>query len=225
MALGGPPPNASSAGGPRPMEALRAKRRSTMTTRRQRRRRVRRPWRFAAHVLVGRGRRRAGGEARGGVTRHGAAARWQSLRAAGSSPRRQSVGRPAATSREGRPVGRDLADLPSVLRRIADDFDHEKGESLNRTTAWAFTNQLGTDASARARYPRRQRRPAHHRLRGVAVGGRAVRPDLLLVFPKLKVVTLSANKILGQLGQGVESRRRASPSTATRTASETRRCS
>ena len=103
------------------------------------------------------------------------------------------------------PVGRDLADLPSVLKRIADDFDHEKGESLNRITAWAFTNQL------------KERMLAHARgthdgsvdllITGCEVSlwvGEQFASDLLLVFPKLKVVTLSANKILGQLGQGWE---------------------
>ena len=45
-----------------------------------------------------------------------------------------------------------------------------------------------------------------------------------LVFPKLKV-DAQREQDLGQLGRGWRSRRRASPSTATRTASETRWCS
>lgn len=37
---------------------------------------------------------------------------------------------------ESDPVGQDLSELPGTLRRIVEDFDAEKGESLNRITAW-----------------------------------------------------------------------------------------
>ena len=43
--------------------------------------------------------------------------------------------------------------------------------------------------------------------------------DLHKAFPKLKIVTLSANKLLGQLGQGFLHIRRDSPSTSNRTTS------
>ena len=92
-------------------------RRSTMTTRRQRP-----PPRpsavvFAAYVLVGAG---GGGGGWGSwwrcLTSTARRHAGRRLRAAGS-PRRQSVGRPASSSREGRPRRSRLADLPSVLKR------------------------------------------------------------------------------------------------------------
>ena len=201
-------PTRSSAGGPRPMEALRAK------------------WAIddddaaaaAAAATVGRGGSQlmswvgaGGGGGRVGklvAVSHvdGAAARWQTaLEQRALLLDGNPLVDPLPPRVKDDPVGRDLADLPSVLKRIADDFDHEKGESLNRITAWAFTNQL------------KERMLAHARgthdgsvdllITGCEVSlwvGEQFASDLLLVFPKLKVVTLSANKILGQLGQGWE---------------------
>ena len=77
--------------------------------------------------------------------------------------------------------------------------------SLNRITAWTFTNKLRqrlkwrNDASF-AKNPRQ----VDLLLTGCEVSlwvAEQFASDLHLVFPDLKIVTLSANKLLGQLGQ------------------------
>ena len=100
------------------------------------------------------------------------------------------------------PVGRDLADLNSVLQRIHDDW-HAPEESMNKLSAFTLQREL------------RKRMIAHERgehdgsvdllIAGCEVSlwvGEQFAADLHKVFPKLRIVTLSANKLLGQLGQG-----------------------
>ena len=99
------------------------------------------------------------------------------------------------------PVGRDIADIPSVLQRIHDDWD-EPSSSLNRLTAFTLQARL------------RKRLQAHAAgthdgsvdllISGCEVSlwlGEQFASDLHRLFPALKIVVLSANKLLGQLGQ------------------------
>ena len=99
------------------------------------------------------------------------------------------------------PVGRDLKDLPNVLAKIQSEWDNPT-DSLNRMSAWTFTHLL------------RKRMKAHDDdthdgsvdllISGCEVSlwvGEQFATDLHRVFPKLKIVTLSSNKLLGQLGQ------------------------
>ena len=98
-------------------------------------------------------------------------------------------------------VGRDIADIPAVLGRIQDDWN-EPAESMNRLTAYTLGVRL------------RQRMVAHAEgthdgsvdllICGCEVSlwvGEQFASDLHNAFPQLKVVTLSSNKILAQLGQ------------------------
>ena len=99
------------------------------------------------------------------------------------------------------PVGADLLDMPRVVEQLTEDFDG-KAHSPNRITAWTFTSKL------------RQRLRAHRAgkhdgsvdllITGCEVSlwvGEQFAADLTRVYPKMKIVTLSANKLLGQLGQ------------------------
>ena len=108
---------------------------------------------------------------------------------------------PPAEVGHGDTVGRDLLEIPAVIERITNDFDGE-AHSPNRITAWTFTCKL------------RQRLQAHRAgthdgsvdllITGCEVSlwlGEQFASDLALAYPKLKTVTLSANKLLGQLGQ------------------------
>lgn len=108
---------------------------------------------------------------------------------------------PRRASRSHDPVGVDLLDIPRVVKRLTEDFDGE-AHSPNRLSAWTFTSKL------------RQRLKAHRSgqhdgsvdllVTGCEVSlwlGEQFASDLAKVYPKLKVVTLSANKLLGQLGQ------------------------
>eukprot|EP00900_Chrysochromulina_parva_P025731 jgi/Chrpa1/7792/Chrysochromulina_OHIO_Genome00022035-RA len=99
------------------------------------------------------------------------------------------------------PVGRDLRDIPGVLRMLQRDFaDHQV--SLNVPTAWTFASRV------RRRLRRYERGEADGSVDVLITGceaslwvGEQFASDLSLVFPRLKIVTLSANKLLGQLGQ------------------------
>ena len=92
------------------------------------------------------------------------------------------------------PVGEDLLAIPRIVERITTDFDG-RAHSPNRLTAWTFTNKL------------RQRLHAHRTgshdgsvdllITGCEVSlwvGEQFASDLALVYPKLKIVVLSANK-------------------------------
>ena len=99
------------------------------------------------------------------------------------------------------PVGHDILEIPGVISKIMADWDRPT-ESLNRMSAWTFTTLL-------------RKRMAQHDdgshdgsvdllISGCEVSlwiGEQFHSDLHRVFPKLKIVTLSANKLLGQLGQ------------------------
>lgn len=100
------------------------------------------------------------------------------------------------------PVGRDLADVPDVLRRIQQDWN-DPSHSLNRLTAFTLQQRL------------RKRLMAHEKgthdgsldllISGCEVSlwvGEQFAADMHRAFPKLKIVCISANKLLGQLGQG-----------------------
>ena len=99
------------------------------------------------------------------------------------------------------PVGQDLVDIPTVLQRISDDWD-EPSESLNRITAWTFVNKL-------KRRMRMHARGDHDGSLDLLITGCEVSlwlgeqfaADLHMAFPHLRVSTISANKVLGLLGQ------------------------
>ena len=99
------------------------------------------------------------------------------------------------------PVGADLLEIPSIIERLTHDFDGEV-HSPNRLSAWTFTHKL------------RQRLRAHRSgahdgsvdllITGCEVSlwlGEQFASDLARVYPKLKIVSLSANKFLGKFGQ------------------------
>ena len=100
------------------------------------------------------------------------------------------------------PVGKELADLPSIMRRIHDDWNRPS-ESLNRLSALTLQQRL------------RKRMLAHEKgthdgsidllIAGCEVSlwlGEQFAADMHRAFPKLRIVCLSANKLLAQLGQG-----------------------
>ena len=100
------------------------------------------------------------------------------------------------------PVGRDLLDTPHIVQKITTDFDSRDGHSLNRITAWTFTSKL--------RERLRQHRAGTHDgsvdllITGCEVSlwtGEQFGSDLQLIYPKLKIEVISANKLLGELGQ------------------------
>lgn len=99
------------------------------------------------------------------------------------------------------PVGNDIRDIPAICRQIQDDWN-EPSESLNRLTAFTLLTLL------------RKRLLQHHDsthdgsvdllITGCEVSlwiGEQFASDLHNAFPVLKIVTLSANKLLAQLGQ------------------------
>ena len=100
------------------------------------------------------------------------------------------------------PVGQDLADIPRVLKRLKADFA-DVSSSHNLAPAWNFSLKL------------KKRVMMHENgkhdgsvdllVTGCEVSlwcGEQFASDLHLIFPRLKIVTLSANKLLGMLGQG-----------------------
>ena len=103
------------------------------------------------------------------------------------------------------PVGKELADLPSIMRRIHDDWNNPS-DSLNRLSALTLQQRL------------RKRMVAHENgthdgsidllIAGCEVSlwlGEQFAADMHRAFPKLRIVCLSANKLLAQLGQGFAS--------------------
>ena len=106
---------------------------------------------------------------------------------------------PEVLSRD--PVADDLLAIPHAVGRITRDFDGAE-HTPNRISAWTFTSRL------RARL-RMHREGAHDGsvdllITGCEVSlwiGEQFASDLALAYPKLRIVTLSANKLLGQLGQ------------------------
>jgi len=99
-------------------------------------------------------------------------------------------------------VGSDIADIPRVLGLIKADWANPS-ESQNRMSAYTLGRQL------------RKRMLMHDTgthdgsvdlmITGCEVSlwlGEQFASDLLLAFPKLRVEVVSANKLLGQLGQG-----------------------
>ena len=101
------------------------------------------------------------------------------------------------------PVGQDIADIPSVLRHIHDDWNVPES-SANRLAAWTFLRHL----KPRLLSPDTARPNSDSvdlLIAGCEVSlwlGEQFAADLHLAFPKLRVLTISANKLLGQLGQG-----------------------
>ena len=99
------------------------------------------------------------------------------------------------------PVGQDLVDLPGVLERIVDDWD-DPSDSLNRITAWTFVNKL--KARLRMYAAGEHDGSVDLLITGCEVSlwmGEQFAADLHTAFPQLSVLTLSANKVLGLLGQ------------------------
>ena len=99
------------------------------------------------------------------------------------------------------PVGNDLTDIPGLLERLKRDFEDPRS-SLNLTPAWNFSCRL------RKRMMLRQSDKADDSVDLLITGcevslwaGEQFASDLHLSFPKLKIVSISANKLLGMLGQ------------------------
>jgi len=100
-------------------------------------------------------------------------------------------------------VGADLLAIPAALERLTHDFDSRE-HSANRLTAWTFTSKL--------RQKMRAHRAGTHDgsvdvlITGCEVSlwvGEQFAADLQLLYPTLRILTLSANKLLGQLGQAM----------------------
>ena len=98
-------------------------------------------------------------------------------------------------------VGDDIQDIPGVLRRIKEDWN-EPAESLNRLTAYTLSTKL--------RQRMRERDEQQHDgsldvlIAGCEVSlwlGEQFASDLHLAFPSLAIEAVSANKLLGLLGQ------------------------
>ena len=99
------------------------------------------------------------------------------------------------------PVGADIHAIPDVIRRIQDDWN-EPSDSLNRLTAFTLLSKI------------KKRLLMHDSgnhdgavdllITGCEVSlwiGEQFASDLHNAFPCLKIVTMSANKLLAQLGQ------------------------
>ena len=99
------------------------------------------------------------------------------------------------------PVGRDIADIPVVCRRIQEDWA-EPSSSLNRLSAFTLLSKL------RKRLLMHQLQEHDQAVDLLITGcevslwvGEQFASDLHNAFPQLRVITISANKLLGQLGQ------------------------
>lgn len=98
-------------------------------------------------------------------------------------------------------MGADIADIPKICKRIVDDWD-EPSESLNRFAALTLLTKL------RKRLVMHQT-GAHDGAVDLLITGCEVSlwcgeqfaSDLHNAFPKLRIVAISANKLLAQLGQ------------------------
>ena len=103
----------------------------------------------------------------------------------------------------GDPVGTDIADIPQVLLEQHRTFWEHPGGSVNRLTAFHFVNRL------RQRMKMYGGGEQHDGsvdllITGCEVSlwlGEQFAADVHLLWPKLRIVTLSANKLLAQLGQ------------------------
>ena len=101
-------------------------------------------------------------------------------------------------------VARDIADIPKVLSLLQAQWEHpnDAAESYNRLTALTFTSLLTKRMHL---HDRRQHDGSVDLLiTGCEVSlwmGEQFAADLHRAFPKLNVVTISANKLLAQLGQ------------------------
>ena len=101
------------------------------------------------------------------------------------------------------PVGADIADIPRTLKEQHQAFWEAPASSINRQTAYHFVNGI-------KRRMRMHAEPGQHDgsvdllITGCEVSlwlGEQFAADIHLLWPKLRVVTLSANKLLAQLGQ------------------------
>lgn len=100
------------------------------------------------------------------------------------------------------PVGQDIADIPYILRKIQDDWNDRSSVSRNRHTAFTFFELLRTRIQ-------KYDSGTHDGSIDVLLTGCEVSlwaaeqfaSDFLRVFPRLNIVCLSANKLLGQFGQ------------------------
>jgi len=98
-------------------------------------------------------------------------------------------------------VGADIADIPRIIKKIQDDWN-EPSRSLNRLTVFTLFSKI-------------KKRLMQHEdgthdgsvdllVTGCEVSlwiGEQFASDMHNAFPQLKIVTLSANKLLSQLGQ------------------------
>jgi len=105
------------------------------------------------------------------------------------------------------PVGRDLLDIAGVMRRMEEDW--AKGpEALNRITAWNLVSKLRERLLMHGSRKRERARKHDGSVDLLLIGcevslwvAEQFAADMHLVFPQLKVVAISSNKLLGQLGQ------------------------
>jgi len=99
------------------------------------------------------------------------------------------------------PVGDDIADIPRVLRKIKEDWN-EPETSLNRMTAFTLSTRLRE--RMRSHYDNTHDGSLDVLIAGCEVSlwlGEQFASDLHTAFPKLSVECISANKLLGLLGQ------------------------
>ena len=100
------------------------------------------------------------------------------------------------------PVGADIKDIPVVLKRIKDDWA-DISNSSNRMTAYTLQRQLRKRMLARDQGTHDG--SVDLLITGCEVSlwlGEQFASDLHLAFPRLSIEVVSANKLLGQLGQG-----------------------
>ena len=104
-----------------------------------------------------------------------------------------------ARSQVADPVGKDIADIPEILRKIKEDWA-DSSKTQNRMSAYTLCRQLRTRMMT-------HEKETHDGsidllITGCEVSlwlGEQFAADLHLAFPKLRIEVISANKLLGQL--------------------------
>eukprot|EP00316_Scyphosphaera_apsteinii_P022917 CAMPEP_0119334028 /NCGR_PEP_ID=MMETSP1333-20130426/86522_1 /TAXON_ID=418940 /ORGANISM="Scyphosphaera apsteinii, Strain RCC1455" /LENGTH=1168 /DNA_ID=CAMNT_0007344241 /DNA_START=113 /DNA_END=3619 /DNA_ORIENTATION=+ len=101
------------------------------------------------------------------------------------------------------PVGRDISEIPTILRKIVDDWN-EPAQSLNRLSAYTLLRTLKHMMIEKDDSLQGLTRDCDLLITGCEVSlwcAEQFASDLHNAFPRLKIVCISANKLLGQLGQ------------------------
>ncbi|KAK3287859.1 hypothetical protein CYMTET_4650 [Cymbomonas tetramitiformis] len=103
------------------------------------------------------------------------------------------------------PVGTDISEIPYLLNKIQTDWRNMEG--MNRVTAWNFMRELNQRLLQPCEDP--SKGPRKHAQVDILVSGCEVSlwaaeqfaDDLGVCLPRLNIVTMSANKMLGLFGQ------------------------